>query len=63
MNNKELKKNTSIAHRLIFYMILLSILFIESLFTLFMISKKGFKRKEILSENNKFGFDFDIIIK
>ncbi len=47
----------------IFSMIMIFILFIESILILLSIFKNGFIKKEVLSKKSNLGFDIDIILK
>ena len=47
----------------IFMLLTILIIFFESIFILIRGLKKGFIKKEILSDKSNLGFDLDIIIK
>ena len=63
MKDIEIKKEKRIVSSFIIFLLTILILFIDSLFILLNISKKGLLKKEILSSKSNIGFDVKIIMK
>ena len=63
MKDIEIKKEKRIVSSFIIFLLTILILFIDSLFILLNISKKGILKKEILSKKSNMGFDVKIIMK
>ncbi len=55
--------NISISHQFIMTAIGMLFLFCESIIILLSLLKYGIRKKEILSRNSRYGFDFKIIMK
>ena len=67
MNNQKIIMKTnneeSISHRIIFIVLIVLVLFIESIIIIFGSIFNGILRKEVLSKESKLGFDINIIMK
>ena len=56
-------QKTNLSHSSIFAGIVITILLVESVFTLLSLFKNGIRKKEVLSTKTNYGFDFDIVIR
>ncbi len=60
---EEMWSSSSPSHKVILWGLIIIILFLDSLLVIASAIKRGFLKKEVLSENSNFGFDFKIIMK
>ncbi len=63
MNKLTSKNKRNVSYNMIIMIIVLTVLFIESVFTLLLGFKRGIRRREILTYKNDIGFDIDIIMR
>ncbi len=63
MNNKEEQEIESIYSKSILIGLTICLIYLEAIMTLLGAFKKGFRKKQVLSETTNLGFDLNIFIK
>ncbi len=63
MGKQSMYQEESTTQKTVWFILSIIILFLESLSTLISSYKKGFIKKEVLSEESQIGFNIDIIMK
>ena len=63
MKEQQIKINNGVGSNYIVFMATIFIIFLESVYVILNIFKKGFFKKEVLSKNSNIGFDVKIIMK